>query len=51
MYTYGLEAAIFKNRLTVTEDSIHYGAIELLDPENGVLAVGMALISSLEAEI
>ena len=44
-------AAIFKNRLPVTLDSIRNGAIELLDPENGGLAVGTALLSSLETEI
>ena len=44
-------AAIFKNRLPVTSDRVRYSAIVLLDPENGGLAVGTALLSSLEAEI
>ena len=44
-------AAIFKIRLPVTSGSIHNSAAELLDPENGGLAVGTELLSSLEAEI
>ena len=44
-------AAIFKSRLPVTSDSIRNSATELLDPENGGLAVGTALISGIEAEI
>src|SRR5208282_3765583 len=47
----GLAAAIFKNRLPVTSDSIRNGAIELLDPENVGLAVETKLLSCLEAEI
>ena len=47
----GLTAAIFKNRLPVTSDSIRINAIVLLDPENGGLAVGTASLSGLEAEI
>ena len=35
----GLAAAILKNRLPVTSGSIRNRAIELLDPENGGLAV------------
>ena len=46
-----MAAAIFKNRLPVTSGSIHDSAIELLDPENVVVAVGTELLSSLEAEI
>ena len=42
---------MFKIRLPVTSGSIRNSAVELLDPENGGLAVGTALISSLEAEI
>ena len=44
---------IFKIRLPVTSGSIRNSAAEKLDPENGGrgLAVGTALISSLEAEI
>ena len=49
--TSGLAAAIFKNRLPVTSDSIRNGAIELLDPENGGLAVERELLSCLEAEL
>ena len=37
--------------LPVTSGRIRYRAIELLDPENDELAVGTALLSSLEAEI
>ena len=44
-------AAIFKIRLPVTSGSIRNSAAELLDPENGGLAVVTALLSSLEAEI
>ena len=44
-------AAIFKIRLPGTSGTIRNGAADLLDPENGGLAVGTALISSLEAEI
>ena len=44
-------AAIFKMRLPVTSGSIRNSAFELLDPENGGLAVGTELLSSLEAEI
>ena len=39
------------NRLTVTSGSIRIIANELLDPENGGLAVGTASLSGLEAEI
>ena len=49
--TSGLAAAIFKNRLPVTSDSIRNGAIELLEPENGGLAIETELLSCLEAEI
>ena len=49
--TSGLEAAIFKNRLPVTSVTIRNSAIGLLDPENGGLAVGTALLSCLEAEL
>ena len=51
MTTSGLAAAIFKSRLPVMTGSIGNSAIELLDPEHGGLAVGTALLSSLEAEI
>ena len=44
-------AAIFKIRLPVTSGSIHYSNAELLDPENGRLAVGTELLFSQEAEI
>ena len=49
--TSGLEAVIFKNRLPVISDTIRNSAVELLDPENGRMAVGTALISCLESEI
>ena len=39
------------NRLPVTSGSIRNRAIELLDPENGGLAVGTESLSGLEAEI
>ena len=45
-----LEAAILQNRLPVTKYSIRNSAIELLDPENGGLAVETALLSCLEAD-
>ena len=44
-------AAILKNRLPVKSEIIRNGAIELLDSQNGGLAVGMELLSGLEAEI
>ena len=44
-------AAIFKSRLLVTSGSIRSRAIELLDFENGGLAVGTESLSGLEAEI
>ena len=46
-----MAAAIFKSRLPVTSGSIRIIAIELLDPENGGVAVGTASLSVLEAEI
>ena len=46
----GSAAAIFKSRLPVTSGSIHFIAFEMLDPENGGLAVGTRR-SGLEAEI
>ena len=46
-----MTVAIFKNRLPVTSGSIRNGALELLDPENGGLAVETALLSCPEAEI
>ena len=49
--TSGLAADIFKDRLPVTSDSIRNGAIELLNPENGGLAVETELLYCLEAEI
>ena len=49
--TSGLAAAILKNRLPVTSGSIRVIAVELLDPENGGLAVGTASLSGLEADI
>ena len=49
--TSGLVGAMFKIRLPVTSGSIRKSASELLDPENGGLAVGTELLSSLEAEI
>ena len=42
-------AAILEFRLLVTSGSIPNSAIELLDPENGGLAVGTAFLSCLEA--
>ena len=44
-------AAILRFRLPVTSGSILNSAIELLDLENGGLAVGTAFLSCLEAEI
>ena len=49
--TSGLAAAILKNRLLVTSGTIRYSAVGLLNPENGGLAVGTALLSCLEAEL
>jgi len=46
-----LWAAILDFPLPVTSGSIHNTVIELLDPENVGIAVGAALLSSLEAEI
>ena len=46
-----MAAAIFKNRLPVTSDSIQNGAIELLDPENEGLAVEISILGVTEAEI
>ena len=41
----------FNFRLPVTSGSIRDSAIELLDPENVGVAVGTAMLSSLDAEI
>ena len=49
--TTGLAAAIFKNRLPVTSDSICNGAIELLKPENEGQAVEISFLGVTEAEI
>ena len=49
--TSGITAAILDIRLPLTSGGIRNSPIELLDQENGGLAVGTALISSLEAEI
>ena len=49
--TSSLEAAIFKNRLPVTSDSIQNGAVELLDPENWRLAVEISILGVTEADI
>ena len=46
-----MASAILKNRLPVKSEIIRNGAIELLDSENGGLAVGTELLSGLEAEI
>ena len=46
-----LWAAILDFRLPVTSGSIRNTVIELLDPETVGIAVGAALLSSLEAEI
>ena len=46
-----MAAAIYKNRFPVTSSSISNRAIELLDLENGGLAVGTESLSGLEAEI
>src|SRR5208282_2995190 len=48
--TSGLTAAILNIRFPLTSGGIRNSPIEFLDPENGGLAVGTALISSLEAE-
>ena len=40
-----------KNRLPVISGTIRNSAVGLLDPENGGLAVGTALLSCLEAEL
>ena len=47
----GFAAAIFEVRFPVTSGSIRNSASELVDHENGELAVGTALISILGAEI
>ena len=50
LITSGLTAAILNIRFPLTSGGIRNSPIEFLDPENGGLAVGTALISSLEAE-
>ena len=47
----GLTVAILNIRLPLTSGGIRNSPVELLNPENGGLAVGTALISSLEADI
>ena len=49
--TSGLAAAILKSRLPVTSCSIRIIAIELLDPENRGVAVGIFILSIIEPEI
>ena len=49
--TSGITASILDIRLPLTSGGIRNSPVEFLDPENGGLAVGTALISSLEAEI
>jgi len=44
-------AAIFDSPLTLTSDSIHYSPVALPDPENRGIAVGMLLLSRMQAEI
>ena len=51
MSTSDLAVAILKSRLPVTSGSIRVIAIELLDPENGGLAVGTESLSGVEADI
>ena len=46
-----MAAAIFDFRLPVSPGGIRNSPVEFMDPENGGLAVGTALLSSLEAEI
>ena len=40
-----------KKLLPVISDMILYSVIEFMDPENGELVVGTALLSSMEADI
>ena len=49
--TSGITAAILDIRLPLTSGGIRNSHIEFLYPENRGLALGTALISSLEAEI
>jgi hypothetical protein len=44
-------AAIFDFPLSLTSDSVHCSLIVLLDPENTGLAVGISLLSCIQAEI
>ena len=46
-----MEAAIFKNRLPVTSDTICNSIFEFQDPENMGITVGILLLGALEAEI
>ena len=47
----GLAAAILDFRLPVTSDGVCNGAVVFLDPENMGAAVGIILLSCLQAEI
>ena len=47
----GLAAAILDFRLPVTSDGVCNSAIVFLDPENMGVAVGIILLSCLQAEI
>ena len=49
--TSGITAVIFDIQLPLTSGGIRNSHIELLDPENWGIAVGTALLYSLEAEI
>ena len=44
-------AAIFDLPLTPLSDSVHTSPSELLDPKNVGVAIGISLISCIEAEI
>jgi len=46
-----LQAAIFDIPLTLTYDSLRTRAVMLLDPENICIAVGILLLSCIQAEI
>ena len=49
--TSGLAAAILNYRHPLTSGSIRNSTIDVLDPENMVIAVGISLLCILEAEI
>jgi hypothetical protein len=48
---FGLAAAIFDLQLSVARDNVAVVSIELVDPENRGLAVGILFLSCVEAEM